>query len=121
MGNNKYGRRWTQEELGAALNPPVNRAAVNKWETGLVEGIKKTYIEQLAAIFGVTPTDMMCFSSKVDESVLSEEVQVIESVQKVFGKHAVQLLQFFTELNDLGQQKVLNDIGDMVELQKYKK
>ena len=30
----------SQEELGRSLNPPVNRAAVNKWETGQVENIK---------------------------------------------------------------------------------
>ena len=45
-GNNVYGKKWTQEELGAALNPPVNRAAVNKWETGLVENIKRKHIQQ---------------------------------------------------------------------------
>ena len=30
-GNNKYGKKLTQDALGAALNPPVKRAAVNKW------------------------------------------------------------------------------------------
>ena len=45
----------SQEELGAALIPPVNRAAVNKWETGMVENIKKTHIQQIAQMFGVPP------------------------------------------------------------------
>lgn len=35
----------SKEELGRSLNPPVNRAAVNKWETGQVENIKRTHIQ----------------------------------------------------------------------------
>lgn len=39
--------KLTQEELGKMLDPPVNKAAVNKWETGRVENIKRTHIIQL--------------------------------------------------------------------------
>ena len=46
----------TQEELGSKLNPPVNRQAVNKWETGRVENIKRSHIEQMAVLFGVKPS-----------------------------------------------------------------
>ena len=109
----------TQEQLGHRLVPPVNRGAVNKWEKGRVENIKRTYIEQLANIFGVEPIDLMCFESKVDEEQISEEVKVIEQVQAIFGKDAVQLLQHFMELNELGKEKALNDVGDLTQLPKY--
>lgn len=118
-GNNIYGRKWSQEELGAALNPPVNRAAVNKWETGMVENIKRTHIQQLAKMFGVTPCELMCFDDQIDSSKVSEEVKVIEQVQDLFGKDAVQLLQRFHELNEVGKQKALEDLGDLTELPKY--
>ena len=39
----REGMGISQEELGKSLNPPVNRAAVNKWETGQVENIKRTH------------------------------------------------------------------------------
>ena len=55
----------TQEELGRMMNPPVNRAAVNKWETGIVENIKRSQIEQLCRIFKVSATDLMCFDNEV--------------------------------------------------------
>ena len=118
-GNNIYGKKWTQAEIGAMLNPPVNRAAVNKWETGMIKNIKKQYIQQLADIFGVTPTELMCFDEKIDSSVVSEEVKVIESVQGQFGKDAVLLLQYFNELNEDGKQKALKDLADLVEHPKY--
>ena len=118
-GNNIYGRKWSQEELGAALNPPVNRAAVNKWETGMVENIKRTHIQQLANLFGVTPCELMRFDDQIDSCKISEEVKVIEQVQGLFGKDAVQLLQYFNELNETGKQKALEDLGDLTELPKY--
>lgn len=118
-GNNIYGRKWSQEELGAALNPPVNRAAVNKWETGIVENIKRTHIQQLADMFGVTPSELMCFDEKIDSSKVSKEVKVIEQIQDLFGKDAVQLLQYFNELNADGRQKAIEAIGDLVDHPKY--
>ena len=118
-GGNPYGKKWSQEELGQLLDPPVNRGAVNKWELGKVENLRRTHIQQLARIFGVKPCDLMCFD--FDEKQISEEVQVIEQVQKVFGKDAVQLLQYFYELNETGKEKALEDLGDLTELPKYTK
>lgn len=120
-GNNKYGKMWSQDELGHSLNPPVNRSAVNKWEMGTVENIKRCHIEQMAEMFGITPADLMCFESRFDEGAISEELAVIESVQKLFGRSSVQVLQYFNELNEFGKEKALNDILDMLELPKYTK
>lgn len=118
-GHNIYGRKWSQEELGAALYPPVNRGAVNKWETGLVENIKRAHILQLARIFGVTPCELMCFDTRTDSYEESEERKVVEQVQEMYGQDAVLLLQKFQELNEVGKSKALEDIGDMIELPKY--
>ena len=120
-GGNKYGKKYSQEELGKMLNPPVYRSAVNKWETGLVVNIKRDYIEQLAAIFGIEPTELMCFESRFDEEQISEEVKLAEQITKYFGKGAVHLLQYFSELNDSGKEKALNDIADLTEIPKYSK
>lgn len=120
-GGNQYGKKWSQDELGQLLDPPVNRGAVNKWELGKVENLKRTHIQQLARIFGVKPCELMCFDSEYDEQQISEEVQAIEQVQKVFGKDAVQLLQYFYKLNETGKEKALEDLGDLTELPKYTK
>ncbi|MCR5174640.1 MAG: helix-turn-helix domain-containing protein [Oscillospiraceae bacterium] len=49
----------TQEGLGKLLMPPVNRAAVNKWEKGRVENIKRSHIQQMAELFNVSPSYLM--------------------------------------------------------------
>lgn len=118
----KYYReemQLSQEELGQSLDPPVNRAAVNKWETGQVENIKRTHIQQLARKFGITPCELMCFDDKFDTPLLAEQVKTLELIQKHFGKDAVQLLQYFQELNAVGQSKALEDIDDLTQLSKY--
>ena len=120
-GNNIYGRKWSQEELGSMLNPPVNRAAVNKWETGQVVNIKRCHIEQMAELFGIHPIDLMCFDSNADGKRIAEEIAMAESIHKLFGREAVLLLQYFNELNDLGKEKILNEITDISELPKYTK
>lgn len=106
----------TQEELGQKLSPPVNRAAINKWETGQVENIKRSYIEQMSKLFDVKPSELMCFDY---EHKLSEDVITIEMVQKNFGTDAVRLLEWFTKLNDIGKGKALEELEDLSNLPKY--
>ena len=118
-GNNVYDKKMSQEELGAALIPPVNRAAVNKWETGMVENIKKTHIQQIAQMFGVPPCELMCFDIQFEPPHTSQTENLIEKIQKEFGNHAVLLLQQFNDLNKEGKQKALEIINDLVEHPKY--
>ena len=120
-GGNMYGKKLSQDELGRMLKPPVNRSAVNKWEKGLVENIKRTHIEQMATIFGVSPIELMCFDSRINTEKISQELKVIEEVQACFGKGAVDLLHYFTELNEVGKQKALDDLIDLTEIPKYSK
>ena len=49
----------TQEELGQKMNPPLQRAAIAKWETGRTQNIKRSQIEQLSQLFNVKPSELM--------------------------------------------------------------
>lgn len=66
----------TQDELGQKLNPPVNKSAVNKWEKGQVENIKRTHIEQMSKFFGVRPSQLTCFNEPVIEGAFPIEESV---------------------------------------------
>lgn len=109
----------SQEELGQSLNPPVNRAAINKWETGQVENIKRTYIQQLAKKFCVSPCELMCFDDKFDSPKIAEEVKTLELLQKNFGEDAVKMLEMFNSMNIDGKKKVLENLSDLIEIKKY--
>lgn len=50
---------YSQEELGAKMDPPVTRAAVAKWETGRTQNLKRSQIEQLSKMFDIKPSTLM--------------------------------------------------------------
>lgn len=111
-------KNMSMEDLGKMLG--VQRQAIMKYEKGIVENIPRKTIEKLARVLGVTPCDLMCFEDYYDEDQIAMEVKVIESVQGIFGKDAVQMLQYFMELNEAGKQQALNTISDLTEIPKYK-
>ena len=51
----------TMEELGEKLG--VQRQAINKWEKGEVQNIKRSYITKMAELFDVSPAWLMGFES----------------------------------------------------------
>lgn len=59
------------------------------------------------------------FDSIIDSNKLSKEVKVIEAIQEVFGKDAVKLLKYFSELNELGKSEALKRISEMLDITKY--
>ena len=100
----------------------VGRSAIHKYEKGQVENLPKSTIEKMAVLFGVSPSYIMCFDQWDQNSqALSDEVALIERIQTRWGKDTVELLNFFTELNDDGRKAILNMAEDYSSLPKYQK
>lgn len=116
----RESRGMTQEELGAKIG--VQKAAIQKYEKGMVENIKRSSIKIMADLFGVSPCYLMGWDEE-DERIneLSEEVKFIEKIQAQYGKEAVQLLSALVQLNDMGKQKALENIQDLLDVPKYRK
>ena len=104
-------REWSQDELGKKVG--VNRAAVQKWEKGSVENIKRTPIKKLSDVFGVSPCDLM----KWDEE--PEQTDPINLIKEKYGSDTYELIELFSKLNEKGKSKILEELSDMVQLQKY--
>lgn len=51
----------TQEELGKYIG--VKKAAIMKYEKGYVKNMKRSSIETLSNLFGVTPSYLMCLDN----------------------------------------------------------
>lgn len=109
----------SQAELGKSLNPPVNRAAINKWKTGRVENVKRNHIIQLAEILDTTPCKLMCFENQSDRLYATNEAEILELIQKHFGKDSITILQYFQKLNRLGKEKALENIDNLLQSSKY--
>ena len=101
-------RKWTQEMLGAKLG--VKKAAIQKYESGRVINLKQETIKKLADIFEVPPTtflDCSEWDKYAEEVNLAEQVKTFELIQKYFGDEAVALVHLYSELNELGQEKLI--------------
>lgn len=110
----------TQEELGKRLG--LNKEAISKYEKGRVENIKRSVIKEMADIFEVNPVWLMCLDEQSSaEEQISKEVSLIDDIQRSYGKQAIELLQFFVELNAQGQKEALNLIEQFSEIPRFQK
>ena len=63
--------QMTQEELGAKVG--VQKAAIYKYENGLIVNLKRSTLEKLAIVLETTPTYLMGLEDdENDSSILSE-------------------------------------------------
>lgn len=109
-------RGWTQEELGNLLG--VKKAAIQKYESGQVQNLKQTTIRKLCEIFEKNPS---YFIYDDLEERLRVEVECIESVNRVYGCEAVDLLEAFASLTTTQRDKVLQYADDMLIVQSITK
>lgn len=98
--------QMTQEELGAKVG--VQKAAIYKYENGLVVNLKRSILEKLALVLDTTPTYLM-------------GMEDAEPAQTSLTKAQTSLLSVFDELNEEGQTKALEYVEDLVLTGRYKK
>lgn len=99
--------QMTQEELGARVG--VQKAAIYKYENGLVVNLKRSILEKLAIVLDTTPTYLM----GMEDSEQQANIQ-LTSQQST-------LLAAFDQLNDEGQTKAVEYVEDLVLTGRYKK
>ena len=106
----------SQEELGRRVG--VQRAAINKYEKGTVTNIPIQTIEQMAMIFDVSPTYIVGWGNEGND--LAVETKIVQGVDKLFGKDALEMLEMFVELNDQGKKRVLEYTLDVNRIPEYR-
>lgn len=92
----------TLEELGDLLG--VRPAAVNKWENGTVENIKRSTIEDMAEIFNCSPVWLMGLDDRtVDVENLKSNVQDLDINElkryKAYIEYMIKLREIDNEAN----------------------
>ena len=103
----------SQEELGRRVG--VQRAAINKYEKGTVENIPIVTIEKIARVFDVSPQYIVGWNG--DESnPLSAEVKIIQGVKKIFGPEALEILEIYMSLNNIGKKRIYIYSVDMEKI-----
>lgn len=90
----------TMEEFGNRIG--VGKSAVNKYEKGKVENLKRTTIEQICRSFNVTPEWLLGMDEPSDEA-------------------ADKIMSMLNMLNEEGQEKVAEYVSDLVASGRYAK
>lgn len=98
--------QMTQEELGAKVG--VQKAAIYKYENGLVVNLKRSILEKLALVLDTTPTYLM-------------GMEDAEPAHASLTPAQTALLDNFDQLNEEGQTKALESVEDLVLTGRYKK
>lgn len=101
--------QMSQEELGAKVG--VQKAAIYKYENGLVVNLKRSTIEKLALVLETTPTYLMGMEDS--EPNPNDRPELTPTQTK--------LLDAFDQLNEEGQTKAVEYVEDLVLAGRYKK
>lgn len=59
--------------------------------------------------------------SDLKEQLLSDESRTIDQIQDQYGSQAVQLLEYFNKLNQMGKDRMLENAEDISAIDKYSK
>lgn len=107
----------TLEELGNLCG--VGKSTVRKWEKGMISDIRQTNLAKLANALGTTPESLMGWNEM--EKRIVEEYPLVNQICSAYGTDAAELLSRFLQLNDMGKQKALENIQDLLDVPKYRK
>lgn len=94
----------TQEELGEKLG--LQRAAINKYEKGHVENMKRATIKRMADIFDVSPSWLMGFEEDYQENYREDPIpRTKDALIEYFHKNP-QLKVLFSLSEDLSNEDI---------------
>lgn len=102
----------TQTELGRLLG--VQKAAVQKWESGQVQNLKQSTIKSLCEIFDKNPAVFIFATNELlDPDRVKQELHVIEQIELLYGSKVIKLMEVFLDLSETNQDKVLDYTCDL--------
>lgn len=108
----------SQDALGKLVG--VNRAAVNKWENGSVENIKRSTIKKLSEVFGVSPCDLMKWDEELEApEQRNEETTICALFQKCHEKEVSSIVSMLLKLDSADRQLATGIIQQMLAQDKY--
>lgn len=108
----------TYEALGKLVG--VGKSTVRKWETGIIENMRRDNIIALSKALNISPSILMGWEDYKEESkAISNQNKITEKDENKLSEKEQLLLDNFNKLNDLGKKKVINYTKDLTELNKY--
>lgn len=102
----------TQEELGQKAG--VTKATINKYETGIVQNLKRSTIEDMAKALNVSPSYIMGWTDNVAEvhtnnGVIGQNSGTItvNNAERTLSKEELELLRIYNKIGMRGRIRLI--------------
>lgn len=102
----------TQVEL--ATHVGVGRAAINKYEKGVIENIPVKNIEEIARALNVQPQTLMGWNDP--EADVPYEDRLKRGLTLVYGQQTLDLVNVFQTVNPRGKRKIMAFVDDIAKV-----
>lgn len=102
----------TQVEL--ATHVGVGRAAINKYEKGVIENIPVKNIEYIAKALNVQPQTLMGWNDP--EADVPCEDRLKRLLKLVYGQQTLDLVNVFQTINPTGKRKIMAFADDIAKV-----
>lgn len=102
----------TQAELASQLG--IGRAAVNKYEKGVIENIPVKNIEYIAKALNVQPQTLMGWNDP--EADVPCEDRLKQLLKLVYGQQTLDLVNVFQTINPTGKRKIMAFADDIAKV-----
>lgn len=99
----------TYEQLGNMVG--VGKSTVRKWETGMIENMRRDNIVALAKALNISPAIIMGWDAL--EEISSNDVINLSKDEKT-------LLDNYNQLNDLGKKEANKRVAELTEINAYR-
>ncbi|MEG0133066.1 MAG: helix-turn-helix domain-containing protein [Clostridium sp.] len=99
----------TYEQLGNMVG--VGKSTVRKWETGMIENMRRDNIMALAKALNLSPSIIMGWNNDKSDK--------IEITTCLVDMKETKLINSFNKLNETGKDEALKRISELTEISKY--
>lgn len=114
----QYGIKFNKSDLSQYISgktePNQDKLAI----LGMALNVSESWL--MGFDVPMTRIESISVDNQNDLKKLSNEVILIESIQNVYGKETVEVLQLFQRLNEFGKKKAIEYISDITSISKYK-
>ncbi len=102
----RLNKGLTQEELGKMIG--VQRAAINKYESGAVVNLKRSTIAKLATALGVKGSWLICADEESSDGALGDKTKAPTLV--IEDERTIEFINLFSQLSEAEQDIFLAQI-----------
>ena len=112
-----------REELGMSQEDLAHRigykskSSINKIELD-IQQLRQSKIKQIADALETTTDYIMGWSEK-EKGETQEQHTVTDLIKNQYGSDVYELVQLYSKLNEAGKKKIVEELRDTAELEKY--